>query len=514
MRWTVQDREGGGFAVVRDDGSEVAQVGTFQEARTAITTDARGQLAQAPADAPSAGRVRMLAVPEGTETSDGRLIDEGALDPRPMPLPLMLQTTTDVGHFGAELSGRLDAFTREGNDVVLTGDLDDSDAGRRFREILDQHGRYGLSVDLGRMDVEFECRETDEDGWCVDELLRVTAGELIGATGTPFPAFAEAYIELEGAQPPAEGEIETPEDEAAVRRQTAHHPGRWSQGDNRAAASFIMQTTGEQRVEVRREPHAQVSAVAAAAAIPVDPPVSYFQHHGRTPEETGSVSIGDEHEEPGRVYGYLATWDRCHVGVDGACLPPPRSLTDYAYFRHGAVKPCDSDCDPIPTGVVFMGTDHPSTDPSVSMAAAYTHYADTGQAVADVVCGEDDYGIWYSGALRPGVTAEQVRELRGSSLSGDWRPGGGHPELVAALAVNAPGFPVPRSRAAMSLAASGAVEVRAMVAVGALPADETGELRRLREHDRRIRNLENIAEALGLRKQAITASAEQIGKAS
>lgn len=500
MRWTVQDREGGGFIVVRDDGEEVGTVDTFQEARTVITNDARGHMAVGDAAEGSSGRFRALAVPEGTETSDGRLIDEGALEPRPMPLPLMLQTTTDVGHFGAELSGRIDSFARDGNNAILTGDLDDSDAGRRFREILDQHGRYGLSVDLGRMDVEFECREQDEDGWCTDELLRVTQGELLGATGTPFPAFAEAFIELEGGSPapaaPAEGE-----EEDAGQASTRPSPGRWSQGDNRAAASFIMQTVpGEQRVEVRREPALRV--VTASVAIPTDPPLAFFEHHGMTPEETGSISIDDD----GRIYGYVAEWDRCHVGFEGACLPPPRSNTDYAYFRHGSVKPCDADCAPIPTGVIFTGTDHPSTDPSVTLQAAYAHYANTGSAVADVVTGEDEFGIWFSGALRPGVTPEQVREIRGSSISGDWRPAGGGLELAAALAVNAPGFPVPRARAAV--AASGAVEVQAMVAVGAIPADETGDRRRIRELERRLRVVENVVDPM----RAVAASAyrEQI----
>jgi len=500
MRWTVQDAEGGGFVVTRDDGSEVAQTGTFQEARTAITTDARGHLAEIPADAPSSGRVRMLAVPEGTETSDGRLIDEGALEPRPMPLPLMLQTTTDMGHFGAELSGRIDAFSRDGNNVILTGDLDDSEAGRRFREILDQHGRYGLSVDLGRMEVDYECREKDEDGYCTDELMTVTSGELLGATACPFPAFAEAYVELEGSGgQPAEGAPDPEEgaDQAANRPA----PGRWSQGDNRAAASFIMQTVPSERVEVRREPPRPVTG---GVEIPVDPPAEFFLHHGMTPDETGSISIDDD----GRVYGYVAEWDRCHVGFEGSCVPPPRSVSDYAYFRHGSVRPCGPDCDPVPTGTIIMGTDHPSTDASVSMQAAYSHYANTGSAAADIACGEDDYGIWFSGALRPGVTPEQIRELRGSSISGDWRPAGGALELIAALAVNAPGFPIPRAR--MSLAASGAVEVQAMVAVGALPADETGERRRLNDLEKRMKAVENIAFAPKLRAMAASAYREQI----
>jgi hypothetical protein len=54
--------------------------------------------------------------------------------------------------------------------------------------------------------------------------------------------------------------------------------------------------------------------------------------------------------------------------------------------------------------------------------------------------------------------------LRAASLSGDWRRINGNLELVAALAVNVPGFPIPRTQAAMAaagqlaLVASGVVE--------------------------------------------------------
>jgi hypothetical protein len=66
----------------------------------------------------------------------------------------------------------------------------------------------------------------------------------------------------------------------------------------------------------------------------------------------------------------------------------------------------------------------------------------------DVAAGEDKHGIWVSGALRPDVTEEQLRSIRASSVSGDWRPINGKLELVAVCAVNAPGFPIPRARVA------------------------------------------------------------------
>jgi hypothetical protein len=66
-----------------------------------------------------------------------------------------------------------------------------------------------------------------------------------------------------------------------------------------------------------------------------------------------------------------------------------------------------------------------------------------------------------AGALRANVDDTAAAKLRAAALSGDWRRVGGSLELVAALAVNTPGFPVPRARVAsgepMSLVAAGVV---------------------------------------------------------
>jgi hypothetical protein len=75
-------------------------------------------------------------------------------------------------------------------------------------------------------------------------------------------------------------------------------------------------------------------------------------------------------------------------------------------------------------------------------------------AAADVTAGEDDFGIWVAGALRPGLRAEDVRALMASDVSGDWRRIGGSLELVAVLAVNVPGFPKIRVKESLGLVAS------------------------------------------------------------
>ncbi|MCI0557761.1 MAG: hypothetical protein MN733_04645, partial [Nitrososphaera sp.] len=66
---------------------------------------------------------------------------------------------------------------------------------------------------------------------------------------------------------------------------------------------------------------------------------------------------------------------------------------------------------------------------------------------ADIRVGEDEHGVWVAGALRPGISEIELREVRSAPLSGDWRPINNKMQLIAAHAVNVPGFPVKRTRA-------------------------------------------------------------------
>lgn len=180
------------------------------------------------------------------------------------------------------------------------------------------------------------------------------------------------------------------------------------------------------------------------------PPREWFDDPGLTGPSPIVVT------EEGRVFGHLATWGTCHIGFKDACTTPPQSLSDYAYFQTGAVLTTDGE---VAVGQITVDTGHAGLSLSARPAAA--HYDDTGTAVADVCAGEDEHGIYIAGAVRSSATPEQVARLRASALSGDWRTIGGNLELVAALAVNVPGFPIPRT----SLAASGGHQT-ALVAAG------------------------------------------------
>lgn len=196
------------------------------------------------------------------------------------------------------------------------------------------------------------------------------------------------------------------------------------------------------------------------------PPGDWFADPGL--EEPTPLTVTDD----GQVFGHAAVWGTCHVGVQGACVTPPRSFCAYSRFLLGGRR--TSEGDELAVGTITLGTGH--ADLRLNAAATVRHYEDTGMAVADVTMGEDAWGPWFAGAVRRGVTEPQVEELRAAKISGDWRAdAGGHLELVGLLAVNVPGFPVERPRS--RLVASGAGQIRSAL-IGANPVPRSATVRR------------------------------------
>lgn len=159
-----------------------------------------------------------------------------------------------------------------------------------------------------------------------------------------------------------------------------------------------------------------------------------------------------------RVFGHLALWGTCHTGFDGICRDVPASVTDYSYFTLGSLPTTEGE---VRVGQITINTGHAGE--YMGPLEAASHYDHTGTAAADVTVGEDEFGVWFSGALRD-IDEKTERALRAAKLSGDWRRIGGNLELVAALAVNVPGFPVPRVAAGvedgrqLSLVAAGILQ--------------------------------------------------------
>lgn len=169
-----------------------------------------------------------------------------------------------------------------------------------------------------------------------------------------------------------------------------------------------------------------------AGVAPLAPPAAWFKEP--TFEGPTKLTI----TEDGRVFGHLAQWRICHVGIGNSCVMAPRSQTSYSLFKVGSVI-CD-DGSEVPVGKVVMSTAHANA--AWGVMPSRDHYDNTALTAAIVNVGEDRHGIWVAGALSTEMSPEKVASLRASALSGDWRTYNGNLELIAALAVNSPGFPI------------------------------------------------------------------------
>lgn len=189
-----------------------------------------------------------------------------------------------------------------------------------------------------------------------------------------------------------------------------------------------------------------------AAAAPMRAPSAWYEDP-MLPGPT-KLRVTDE----GRVYGHLAQWNTCHRGVGNSCIMAPHSIVDYAHFKTGSTMTADGILRPV--GNLTYGAGH--ADTNLGYLAAAAHYDNAATTVANVNAGEDAHGVWVAGSMSPGTGELEAQQLRAHPLSGDWRRTGGNLELIAALAVNTPGFPVAEPQYAMT--ASG--EQNSLIAAG------------------------------------------------
>lgn len=397
-----------------------------------VRTLLAGALVAAPVDANRGPRFEAV-YEEGEEARDGggytRVIDPGATNfDRPMPLPLMATDETSWGHNGARLVGAITEASRAGTSTVrLAGHFDTSMRALEFARLVDDGMMPRHSPDLGSDETEFECTEYEEDSWgvyCSAGILHFTAATCLGTTLVPHPALDSAVISLpNGLAADQPGDV------------TENEPAGVAAAARIAAPSVI---------------------VAAPVVERIDPPFPAAWFENPALEAATALTVDPD----GRIRGHIATWGTCHIGMEDQCVTPPRSATGYAYAHTGAPVELDNGSR-LRVGHITVGTGHaPLRGLTPDQAAG--HYDDTGYSAALVRYGEDDHGIWAAGVIDPAATDEQVWALRVAATSGDWRRIEGNLELVATLAVNVPGFPIPDT-----VAASAHGECVALVAAGA-----------------------------------------------
>jgi len=326
----------------------------------------------------------------GIETSDGRMLaDNIQLSVRTPPLPMMWTKQTGFGHEDAFTVGVIESARVDGDTVRGSGYwLNTTEADEAFGEATHKVSRP--SVDLASV----EWRLVDEDGNEISEedwwdmpidakvIQQITAAELIGTTMVATPAFGDTMIEFE------------------AERQTRD------------------------------------IAVVASAAEAFKPRV-YPAHMFSDPQlsEPTLPTMDDD----GRIYGHLACFGACHRSIQAQCVMAPRSRTNYSHFLTSPAVRLDNGT-MLPVGRLTVGTGH--APDNLRGGPALAHYDNTGTCFALVNVGEDAHGIWFSGVAAPWATPEQVEMGLSSPLSGDWRDFGQGLELIAALAVNTPGFAV------------------------------------------------------------------------
>lgn len=404
---------------------------------------------------------------EGMPSSDGRVLLSGEISHRDLPLTLMFQYVTDEGHKGAEACGKITNIWREARPdlgpgvtaIMGSGEFSDDLMGPTAAASLENEIVRHVSIDLSpsrQIVLTQDLAEVTEENFDYEAYMNGEyyvgfAGEIMGATICPFSAFADAQLRSV-----------SPDEALAASGQV--RIARVPDSDAMIASAIVS-------FKVKKP----ALTASAAGLAPLRPPRDWFF----TAEPAGKMPLTVT--DDGRVYGHLATWDQCHHGFMNDCVLAKPSKTDYAFFHVGAIKTKEGDM--VEVGRVVVGEStaagHASIDYGRSDAARF--YDKTACVGAFVRAVDGKYGIWLSGVVRSDCPAERVRDMMANPPSGDWRSESGWLELIAALSVPVPGFPVPRYEYALT-ASVDEHEVKTLVATGYYelekPSYSRAELRR------------------------------------
>lgn len=377
-------------------------------------------------------------VVEGMVTGDGREFAKGALEWQEPPIPLRWNKEDSHGgepHTVTVNVGKITKLYREGDMIMGEGEFDlSTEDGRTAHSKVVGEYLKGISIDadsIENADVEYVWPEDMAEGEDVDlmellfaqpEKIVFHGGRIRAATLCDIPAFAEAYIAIVDA-------------EGAVVAGGQRHPDlvpKWSP---------------------KRLPRTPDGLIAHGGPRDENwlPPTDWF----RDPQlsQPSTIQVTDD----GRVYGHAAQWGSCHIGQTDVCVRPPMEDA-HSYYMTGEVTTREGKR--VAVGQITIGTGHAPL--SMGAVPATEHYDNTGSAVADVAVGNDAHGIWVAGSIRPGADPNLVHALRAAgAVSGDWRRIGNKLRLVGLLAVNVPGFSIPKMGARV---ASGVQE--ALIAAG------------------------------------------------
>lgn len=479
MPWSIQQRgdEDAPFCVVNDETEAIE--GCHATRAEAAEHMAEMYAMEAPDDESAGVPFTVGLIVEGRVSADRRYAEVGDVTWRTPPIPLMIQDRADHGGMGDTSSwygGTITEVERDPSEptrVLGRGFLRAGPDGERAEQMI-RDGLDRVSIDFTTSADRYDVQGTDPNGEPII-INRMQGPRILAATVTPIAAFDETAIWLDGQEPPerwstARGEhlpengMPEPDDDLLMLLASANlarPPSTWFEQPEQCYEALA-----DDAGNLLYDPHGEEILVGPFAldAVPAQR------------QRACALTVTDD----GRVYGHAAAWGTCHIGYPEVCITPPESPAGYRYFHTGERVVAGGR---VSCGTITLGTGHAGPNLSPSMSAA--HYDDTGRAVADVRAKDGELGVWVAGAIRPGISAADVRTLMAAAPSGDWRRIDGYLEMVAVLAVNVPGFPIPRPSAVM---ASGVQT--SLVAAGIPPASmhrhdelaairaEIGELRR------------------------------------
>lgn len=398
---------------------------------------------------------------EGVLTGDNRLFKPGAItwEPDTLPWAFRWQKHAAQGHGGSVPVGRVDDIKRfedgsiHGYGVVIPALSPDA---TEYLNLLKTGVGGGVSVDgdsalFEIVDVVTEATEAVGEPPHQDNCdkpptrCEFSSMRLRALSAVDVPAFIHAKIHLVDNTDETVDETMPAGDiftEDVLTAPVYNTQGSIVVGDEAVRIE-------ELAARVKKATNGWNFYSLVASAIPVLPSTEAFIE----PNFDGPTALTVTKD--GKVFGHLALFNTCHIGFPGTCVKPPKG-SKYQYFHTGQIDTIEGDF--VDVGHLTFNVGHAPMNASPKQAADHykaAQYDNVQTVAADVRAGEDQFGIWVVGALRSTLSEEDIRAFRSAPLSGDWRRIAGKLELVGALAVNVPGFPVPRVKA---LVASGETE--------------------------------------------------------
>lgn len=345
---------------------------------------------------------------EGEPTGDGRMIEMNALTWDGVLPYTIIWDPEDGNHSGAVL-GAIESMARRPNGVIWAdGYVEDSDVPEfqalveRVCELLEQ-GAVGVSLALDSATVEVRVKR---------ELIEVDAVHE-ASIDEQAPEYDENEERVTVARFSADDALYVTTSARCRHLAIVNTAAIVTPENDRfgIAASGMLHATGAIAASALAgdwSGREYMFADPEFGDITTDPRLRYDP-------ERGLWSCPPTVTDDGHYFGHITPMGICLRGRPDKCVSPPDG--DLDGFMRGRAPAAGG----LRTGVVTVVDrgQHGHCQTGIGTLAA-TMFYDGGWGAADVRVGRDQYGIWFSGMVRPGTTPEQAYQLCAADVSGHW----------------------------------------------------------------------------------------------